>query len=347
MSNVTDAPLTLPKVIHCEWDEWVIGECSRSCGTGTRTNNRTKLVEEANGGTCSGQPSEIVECNTQPCPVHCEWDEWNVGECSKSCGGGIRTNYREPSIDAKHGGEDCSGSSIVEESCNVQECPVDCEWEEWNIGYCSKSCGGGTRINYREKIKDEEFGGTCEGETDMEEVCNTEQCPVDCEWSQWISGDCSKSCGGGNQTRFRSKIVEEKFGGSCSGESMLTTSCNAEQCQELNVGNCSCSNYISESGAGLCRTSYIQGPICYVNEPSTCGDLHVSSIEDGKRYSWEACKNDPSLTYHGFDLWERLKAFNDSFTIWHLESVSLLSAMIKSIESNGKEIFSVKQDEAT
>ena len=55
---------------------------------------------------------------------------------------------------------------------------------------------------------------------------------------------------------------------------------------------------------------------------------------------------DPSLTYHGFDLWERLKAFNDSFTIWHLESVSLLSAMIKSIESNGKEIFSVKQNEA-
>ena len=147
---------------------------------------------------------------------------------------------------------------------------------------------------------------------------------------------------------------------------------------ELKVGNCSCSSYVSESGAGLCRTSYIQGPICYVNEPSTCGDLHVSSIEDGKRYSWEACKNgtfnfynpfiwkmiylkllnddfwtwnilystDPSLTYHGFDLWERLKAFNDSFTIWHLESVSLLSAMIKSIESNGKEIFSVKQDEA-
>ena len=46
----------------------MIGECSRSCGTGTRTNNRTKLVEEANGGTCSGQPLEIVECNTQPCP---------------------------------------------------------------------------------------------------------------------------------------------------------------------------------------------------------------------------------------------------------------------------------------
>ena len=55
--------------------------------------------------------------------VDCEWDEWEVGECSKSCGGGTRTNSRKPSIDAEHGGEDCSGSSIVSESCNVQECP--------------------------------------------------------------------------------------------------------------------------------------------------------------------------------------------------------------------------------
>ena len=111
---------------------------------------------------------------------------------------------------------------------------------------------------------------------------------------------------------------------------MLTTSCNTEQCQgnlyrcmvlhlkrivldmeisqndnilkqisEVDVGNCSCSSYISESGAGLCRTSYIQGPICYVNEPSTCEDLHVSSIENGKRYSWEACKNG---TFNLYDL---------------------------------------------
>ena len=46
----------------------MIGTCSKTCGTGTRTNTRIKLVEEANGGTCSGQPTEIEECNTQPCP---------------------------------------------------------------------------------------------------------------------------------------------------------------------------------------------------------------------------------------------------------------------------------------
>ena len=54
---------------------------------------------------------------------------------------------------------------------------------------------------------------------------------------------------------------------------------------------------------------------------------------------------DVSLAYKGFDLWERLRAFNDSFTVWHLESVSLLSAMIRSIEGNSRDLFSVRQSQ--
>ena len=54
--------------IHCGWGDWVYGQCSKECGTGTRTNTRVKLVEEEHGGTCDGQPSEIEECNTDPCP---------------------------------------------------------------------------------------------------------------------------------------------------------------------------------------------------------------------------------------------------------------------------------------
>ena len=54
--------------IHCKWDDWVIGECSKICGTGTRNNSRTKLIAEENGGKCSGKPSEIEQCNTRNCP---------------------------------------------------------------------------------------------------------------------------------------------------------------------------------------------------------------------------------------------------------------------------------------
>merc|ERR1712136_358172 len=144
--------------IHCEWDDWILGECSKTCGTGTRINNRTKLVEEANGGTCDGQPSAIEECNTEPCPVNCVWGEWIDGNCSVPCGGGYQINFREKLVSEMYGGE-CEGDSETEEECNVQECPVDCEWRDWQYGECTKTCGGGKRTNTRSKRIEESFGG--------------------------------------------------------------------------------------------------------------------------------------------------------------------------------------------
>ena len=58
--------------------------------------------------------------------VDCEWDEWQIGECSEECGGGIRINTRSPKVESAHGGEGCAGSSSITESCNVQECPGIC-----------------------------------------------------------------------------------------------------------------------------------------------------------------------------------------------------------------------------
>jgi hypothetical protein len=55
--------------------------------------------------------------------VDCEWDEWQVEECDKTCGGGLFTKTRVPKVDEQHGGEACTGHSSVTESCNVQECP--------------------------------------------------------------------------------------------------------------------------------------------------------------------------------------------------------------------------------
>ena len=54
---------------------------------------------------------------------------------------------------------------------------------------------------------------------------------VNCEWSNWRSySSCSKSCGGGIQSRSRSKTIKEAYGGSCSGSGTMTKDCNTQKC---------------------------------------------------------------------------------------------------------------------
>ena len=55
--------------------------------------------------------------------VHCEWNDWVIGECSMECGGGMRTNTRTEKVSAEHEGDECTGPASIDESCNVQECP--------------------------------------------------------------------------------------------------------------------------------------------------------------------------------------------------------------------------------
>ena len=112
-------------------------------------------MHEKDGGSCSGSSSETVSCFERECPgtyitnssqtvsqildlcrldsfaisnlifhlVHCEWNDFVIGECDKECGGGMRTNTRTEKQGAQHGGEECPGPASIEESCNVQECP--------------------------------------------------------------------------------------------------------------------------------------------------------------------------------------------------------------------------------
>ena len=54
--------------IDCQWDDWVYGNCSKTCGSGTRTNTRIKSIVEENGGTCDGNFTETEACNINPCP---------------------------------------------------------------------------------------------------------------------------------------------------------------------------------------------------------------------------------------------------------------------------------------
>ena len=54
--------------VNCEWGEWNIQECTKTCGGGTKLRTRNKVVIEASGGTCSGQHRATESCNTISCP---------------------------------------------------------------------------------------------------------------------------------------------------------------------------------------------------------------------------------------------------------------------------------------
>ena len=55
-------------LVDCEWGDWVEGDCSATCGTGVQNNTRTKLVEEAHGGNCTGGYTNVTSCLVVECP---------------------------------------------------------------------------------------------------------------------------------------------------------------------------------------------------------------------------------------------------------------------------------------
>ena len=54
--------------------------------------------------------------------VDCEWSTWTTGQCSKTCGGGQRTDTRLKHVEAQFGGEECVGDASQQVSCNTDEC---------------------------------------------------------------------------------------------------------------------------------------------------------------------------------------------------------------------------------
>ena len=57
------------------WEAW--GKCSKDCGPGKTTRSRNVEVQKDHGrADCEGEEMEETECEIVPCPIDCEWDEW-------------------------------------------------------------------------------------------------------------------------------------------------------------------------------------------------------------------------------------------------------------------------------
>lgn len=226
-----------PCPVDCDWYSWTaFTECSQTCGGGKKSRTRSKRTLSQDGGmSCQGNQEELIGCGTDPCPVDCVWDTWNEwGECSKTCGSGKSTRTRSVKVWAKNRGKQCEGVARQDQVCEYQACAVDCLWKVWSDWTeCTKTCGTGQRKRKREHLQLAQHGGRpCRGDSVGEGVCNTQICPVDCQWFEWdLWHSCTKTCGGGDRARERVKRVTAAGGGvQCVGAYKEHQACGTYDC---------------------------------------------------------------------------------------------------------------------
>lgn len=222
--------------IDCEWTEWgPFGECSKTCGVGGRTRERTRKEAQFGGAACVGPTQHTETCSAWKCPVNCRWTLWDAWmPCTKTCGGGLSHRSRSYDPRPQNGGIHCSGAHMEMIDCSSAECPIDCVWEDWmDWSLCSKSCGDGVRTRVRlVNISSSNGGKECSasGDPSQETPCpEVYDCPLDCRHSEWGNwSECNATCGVGQQIAERELLDAENGGSDICPEGELTKSQECE-----------------------------------------------------------------------------------------------------------------------
>ena len=95
--------------------------CTRPCGGGFQTRNRTILVPPAGTGAACPPLTEVAECNTQPCPVDCQVGEFGeFSPCSRQCEG-TKTRNRSVVVPPVGAGAACPPLTDTVE-CSTEDC---------------------------------------------------------------------------------------------------------------------------------------------------------------------------------------------------------------------------------
>ncbi|XP_048833472.1 hemicentin-1 isoform X1 [Brienomyrus brachyistius] len=230
-----------PCPVAGNWGVWLPwSPCSETCGEGVQTRMRlcNSPPPSFDGPKCEGPDLQTQVCKERQCPVDGKWSAWvSWGLCSVSCGGGTRQRTRSCDSPApQHGGRQCQGSDVHIDFCNSEPCPIHGNWGPWSSwGSCSRTCNGGQMRRYRtcDNPRPVSGGRACAGADAQIQRCNAANCPVDGKWGPWQPwGECSSSCGGGEQSRLRlcNSPPPTKGGRSCPGDSSQLSRCSTQAC---------------------------------------------------------------------------------------------------------------------
>jgi hypothetical protein len=179
--------------------------------------------------------------NTFPCDSTTV-SSWKDGVCDTATGKQINT--RLPKFD-EYNTLTATAKKAWETTCplfKTETCMVNCILSDWadvlngTADTCDKKCGGGTKKQYRSILTPASGGGTVCGDLSRTTTCNTEACPIHCEYTEWKNDDmCSVQTTGGTticyQRRTRSIKTPAGVGGTpCNGLVQDTVDCSVNNC---------------------------------------------------------------------------------------------------------------------
>lgn len=212
-SGCTDA--TCPPGTGYSWYQGGFNACSKPCGGGSQTQVvecRDALNVVVADSMCTGpKPEATRSCNVQACTGTFTWNLGPYDNCTKTCGGGTQTRAVIC--------QNQSGTPVADASCpppkpattlacNTQACPAPVYTWQVTPGICSVPCGGGTvtdvvvcKLNDGTTVADSFCNAGSKPPTTH--TCNTQTCPhvYTYTWEPQPWTACSKTCGGGIQTR--------------------------------------------------------------------------------------------------------------------------------------------------
>ena len=110
--------------MHCIYGDWEKLPCTVTCGGGIQKFTRNAESKDVRISCPKHDYEHIKECNTQPCPIDCQWSSWSkFAECSETCGGGYQIFKRTHQVKSENGGKDCEGDHMKVEKCKKHPCP--------------------------------------------------------------------------------------------------------------------------------------------------------------------------------------------------------------------------------
>jgi len=183
------------------------------------------------------------------------------------------------------------------------------DWAEWQL--CDRSCGGGQTVRKRRIEREASLGGTaCSGGLQETTSCGLQPCSLSLQpcraasWSEW--GDCSSTCGPGNQARSRSYSEAAAGGRGCSlplSESrgcadLARPQCTIQDCvvsewSEWHTCSKTCMGGITERFRKIVTHASIGGKACQSGdllEVTGCGSGSCdveNDCQDGKWGDWQ------------------------------------------------------------